>query len=374
MPRRIPQLLLLAVLVTATIGAFTNPDPGDANQSPSASGGAGPSFADSEAAAELGIPIDVDSPFDPYMPYVNGPEPDAAAAAVAAEQLRTRWTQMQGAQAECMKDRGFTYYPVPWVANTEYRRFPNGDVLVLPRLPASRAEVERRGYGIQAAEDFTDEATEVEEQNRNYRESLAPAAQTEYDLALLGPDPHEATPEDTANTCGEIAAQAVPVDDSDWVPPPADEFWFEFGDLVLAMAELVDIGAPSDPAVQNAAQAWESCMAKKGYDFTTSRFLQYGPINPWAAHTLALRTLPDGSVGDAWHNYQGENFTRPEERSLSGSPAEIKIAVDDFDCRVEADYEAIHLEAQLRLEAEFVAQNKARLDAMVAFVTTANGS
>jgi hypothetical protein len=55
-----------------------------------------------------------------------------------------------------------------------------------------------------------------------------------------------------------------------------------------------------------------------------------------------------------------------DQRSLVGSPAEAEIALADFDCRAETDYEARFAAIQLELEQEFVDQNRPRLELMVA--------
>jgi hypothetical protein len=55
-----------------------------------------------------------------------------------------------------------------------------------------------------------------------------------------------------------------------------------------------------------------------------------------------------------------------EQRSLVGSAAEAVIALADYDCRVETDYEARFLDVQLDLERQLVEANRDQLNKLMA--------
>jgi hypothetical protein len=88
--------------------------------------------------------------------------------------------------------------------------------------------------------------------------------------------------------------------------------------------------------------------------------------NPMSALTLAMRTAPDGTVGPGSGGVFWDTDAPANQRSLVGSPAEAKIAVADYDCRVETDFEMRFLGVHLELEQIFVDQHRAQLDKMKA--------
>ncbi|MDR2377893.1 MAG: hypothetical protein LBD70_00510 [Bifidobacteriaceae bacterium] len=205
--------------------------------------------------------------------------------------------------------------------------------------------------------------------NIEYQASLSDEAAREYDLALHGPNPYESSDALADESCLGQAVTANPADGPGASLSPADQFAAQFWDLGRAMDDLVFSGVRADQAVIEANAAWALCMDAKGYDLASGNLYSADQVEPWTAHTLALRTKADGSLGDAWYNYSSDDATPEDERSLGGWPAEIAIAVDDFDCRHDTDYETVYRDVQLRLEEEFVEYNKDRLDMMVAYVT-----
>ncbi|MDR3107355.1 MAG: hypothetical protein LBU05_04050 [Bifidobacteriaceae bacterium] len=370
--RSVAALALLSLTAVAgctdaqrQVGTSRQPDttpPGGAVQSPAAG----------TYLAVAGIPLGDDSPFAPYLPFVKGPPQDAAVSAAADQRARERQDRVEADIAKCMKGRGFDYYPVEWVKDDPVRLFPGGDVMELPRLPLTRDETERIGYGVEPPGDLAGAVAESNQMNIEYLTSLDLNGRQEYDLALNGPNPYEPVPQAAAKGCAEIAIEANPVDGSQWSASPQDQFDSQFSGLGRAMADIVYAAVRGDPAVASLNRRWASCMDDKGYDLGSGNLYDESQVEPWTAYTLALRTRADGSLGETWYTYSSENETPEDERSLSGSPAEIQIAVDDFDCRGETDYEATYRAVQLRLEAEFVAANKEQMDAMAAF-TAAQG-
>jgi hypothetical protein len=283
------------------------------------------------------IPLGDDTPFAPYLPYVNGPDDPDAAEREAAD--KARHEADQAFMVECMKEAGFVYYEEPWTEPSVNRFFENGDVLWLPALQATRDETARAGYGLMEAIDLPGlAATEVMVRNSQYRDTLSEAARTEYDLQVDGPDPYDPSPPAHEPGCAELLAAKREVETSLATEQEAslsDVFDQQFGELVGGMETLVMTGLRYDSNVAGLNSQWASCMANRGYDLTSGGYPQEG-LTPWVAWDMALRTRADGTLGDAWYNYQGEEFTPEEERSLLGTTAEIQIALDDFDCRQEA--------------------------------------
>jgi uncharacterized protein YceK len=99
--------------------------------------------------ARSGVPIEAETPFAPYLPYLELP-------ASATEEYDLWQGEVfdlgEGERAKCMKAEGFDYQPRVWETwNPEQfsplGTFAEGDVLWLPWLPETREEVEARGYG-----------------------------------------------------------------------------------------------------------------------------------------------------------------------------------------------------------------------------------
>ncbi|MCL1838703.1 MAG: hypothetical protein FWG47_05235 [Propionibacteriaceae bacterium] len=268
--------------------------------------------------------------------------------------------------AQCMKERGFTYSPQFFEdESSDWDMFPNGAVLHLPTLLNAREEVVKTGYGMFTAPELSLQ-TEAETENSNYRKSLSPAARDQYDLALLGYlSPYDPPDPNIPESCRQKAMREHP-------SPPVEEtnkdlYWQQYGQLALAMDELVSWRVSEDLRVAVLNAEWNACMSKQSYDLTSGNLYSRSNVSPWAAYTRALRTKANGQLGESWFNYQFEQTTPLDERSLLGTPQELEIAVADFDCREETDYLNRFAQVQIELERTFVEKNKKQLDAMLAF-------
>jgi hypothetical protein len=266
-----------------------------------------------------------------------------------------------------MLERGFTYYPEPWEDMPDTfetnRPFAEGDRLWLPTLPTTREEVEAEGYGIQAPLEVRMFSEETLTPNESYRDSLSPAAQELYDLALYGPDPY--APVDPNATAGCLELTMGP--EQELTITAKTMFWSQYSELVLAMTELAGANIYSDPRIVEINHQWATCMKNKGYDLASGALASPDDIDPWDAWQLARHTLPDGTLGESWYTNPPYQLTPPEERSLSGSPAELAIALDDFDCRTSVDYMSIFYGVQWELEAAFVEEHQDQLTEMMEF-------
>jgi hypothetical protein len=308
------------------------------------------------------------SPFSPYTALISaftGPQDEDQASVERAAKI-------QDFLAECMKGRGFDYTPAePVPLEEDPRLFAEGDVLWLPQLPASRAEAAVRGYGVMAAPPLASERVSVGElANRDYRDSLGAAAQAAYDQAFTGTsDPYAEPDPDAPTGCTALAFAQYP-EEAAATPSPEALFWDLHGELAEAMDSLVSQGVGLDPRTQDLNAEWNACMTDRAYDLTSGNLYSLEDVSPWAAWTLALRTMADGRVGDAWYNYDYEEVTPVEQRSLAGTPAEVAIALDDYDCRAQVDYERRYRAIQLKLEQAFVERHRPELDSLLAFADT----
>ena len=92
-----------------------------------------------------------------------------------------------------------------------------------------------------------------------------------------------------------------------------------------------------------------------------------GP-SPLSAVDLAVRTRPDGSVGDP-HPDAPTSEIPFDERYLTGDPAERAVALADFDCRAATDYLERLTTIQIDLEEEFVHARAQALEEVAATLT-----
>jgi hypothetical protein len=313
-------------------------------------------------------PLAGETPFGPYLPYVNGPSDGSREADLAAEEAA--FNAEEAAIAECMKAQGFDYTPAEWQAEEVAVYFPDGDKLRLPSLPPEREDAATRGYGVAGPQTLLAGLVDTERANADYYESLNVGQQAAYDLAWAGPVDSSGMWNSSDYGCLGVGEDAV-LSSSPSVSS-SREFWVAFGDLARAMDQLPVL---DDPAVHEADRDFDRCMFDKGFDLTSGAEFSAGQGGPWAAWTMALRTKEDGTLGDSWHtDWLAAGQMPPEdELSLLGTAAEIKIAVADFECRAEVDYAARFREAHLRLEDEFVGERKAELEEMKAFVQEHTG-
>ncbi|MDR2564790.1 MAG: hypothetical protein LBC97_01780 [Bifidobacteriaceae bacterium] len=298
-------------------------------------------------------------PLDPYRPYSDVPDVGEDQRALN----KARYDAISLETAACMARSGFEYWPEEDVDATVYSVSINGPAFAsVPVLPASRAPATESGYGRSAPADVPQ--PDQVAANRSYFDGLTASGQAAYNMALYGAESPD-NPE-TENGCASRAAAAHPEPSPNSRAQAVAQFQEDFGALQQAMADLVLYGVMDSRDGVALDREWSACMASSGLDLNVDMpMLPSGP-NPHYALVLALRTLPDGSLGKSWLNYQGDEFTPPEERTLLGSQPEIDIALADFDCRASMDYDNRLVEIQRKLEQEFVNQHKTELDQMVA--------
>jgi hypothetical protein len=313
-----------------------------------------------------------DSPFAQYMPVIvellSLPEYTSAQEA----EIRARDTAISEFIAGCMRERGFDYFWDEWEPDEPSAAavfFADGvDLIPVNRLPGSIDRVRAEGYGLQSPTGGSESGAETSGAslaNEEYRSSLSVGSRSAYDLALTGQD-YEKEPDPAIPPgCGALAIEEYPEVETT-APSTRQRFWAEFGPLVLGMNTVVLEDAFQDQRVRDLSLGWYDCMAEAGYDELTAGW-RYSTENVTinAGVELAMTTLPDGETGWYWYDI-GSQDTPDGQRSLVGSEAEIAIAVADFECRQPLDYFGTHRAVQLELEQEYVDDNQAAFDGLLA--------
>jgi hypothetical protein len=279
-----------------------------------------------------------------------------------------------------MKGAGFDYEPVPYGGAAV--REPNPGLaragqLLVPHLDVDRANVAIWGYGIDPddweEELFTPpgadpEAAEAAARNDAYRASLSAAAQEEYATALAGPADQEGRRSDPSGQgCAAKARSEVP--DVALAPGGTEQF-FEAHEAVLwEMAELTKWDVGMDPRSVRLDQEWAACAVGKGLDFSV--VLPEGEDGGGTDASMANRPSPALAIEVA--AALGEDGKPIDLDSadpyLRAYPAQVEVALIDFDCRQEVDYMNRIMEIQFDLERQFADKNRDRLEAMKADAT-----
>ncbi|MDR0592555.1 MAG: hypothetical protein LBG60_04720 [Bifidobacteriaceae bacterium] len=311
--------------------------------------------------------LSAETPFTAYGPYLDGPAFDVDAARARRD---TWYAQRESAIAECMAAAGFKYHPRDPPAASDLDGMEthlsfDQDVVLVPSLAASRAAVGRHGYGVEPAPDLSlyDDAQAADRENAEYRDGLGDDGRRAYDLALQGFDGVTSdvyTPE-AAGCMGE-ALERYPGEGVAAV----DDFLSAYLDLASRLVAVAQSDVALDPRVVELNRQWDLCMVKEGVDVRGEvipgvNLAWFAAPSPALAYRLAQTEGARSVLGDSAGADELESH-----RQLTGSAVEVRIALADFDCRAETDYEARLLAVQLELEQAFVEQNRDQLDRMVA--------
>jgi hypothetical protein len=299
-------------------------------------------------------PAEEASPLDRYFELLSGQRSDEA--------MQKENAEVQEAIAVCMNEQGFDY--VPDSENGSFSVDSSG-------LDWESEEFAKTyGYGI-TTDPFGDQQGsdgDPVDPNADYIDSLSESEQAAYNEALWGP-PVESSAGDLESVeydwktagCTGSAQHAVSGDHNYWEDP-------EFTALSDGMSELYT-AVREAPLVLQAERGWAECLADAGHsgfahkdEPATSISEEYGEL------TGAPAPSSDAAGGDI--------VVVPDSTSTTSAPdpeklaqlqqREIGLATADFSCARESGYtDALNSERR-RLEQEFVDENKAALDALVA--------
>ncbi|GAA1750431.1 hypothetical protein [Agromyces humatus] len=279
-----------------------------------------------------------DSPLTKYLEPVNGTWDEERAVAESKE--------VEEIVAACMADEGFDYTPVDQSQNMSFE--DDWEERQTEEWVASN------GWGmVQTPEEMEaqqEDAEEFVDPNQPYLESLSPSEQEAYYATLYGPGPSEEELNEDGSYeynweeagCQGAAQHEVQGDTNYW----EDD---EFADLVAAMTSLWE-ELPKQPEVAELNEKWSACMADAEYpDFAERAEAQNSIIEQLNAF------------------WEGENPTEPSADELKAlKQQEIDIALADFRCAKELDYDNVEFTAQFDLEDQFIVDHKSELDALLA--------
>lgn len=288
-----------------------------------------------------------DSPLSKYLEPVNG----------GASFDEDAWAEQQKKSEElvaaCMSDEGFEYKPVDQSQgvmmtsedfedqNTEEWVAANGWGMVQTQADIDKMQSESEG------EEFVDP-------NQEYVESLSATEQEAYYATLYGvPPAEEELGEDgsyeynweTAG-CQGAAQHEVQGDTNYW----EDE---EFAPLVESMGAMWE-ELQKRPELVELDAKWADCMADAGYSELKKR-------------NEASMAISD-EMNALYEESQGEQIDDAVLKELK--EREIDMALADFRCAKDIDYNNVQLTAQFAQEEQFIEDHKAELDALIAAYST----
>ncbi|MCU1406424.1 MAG: hypothetical protein JWQ43_2727 [Glaciihabitans sp.] len=250
--------------------------------------------------------------------------------------------------AACMSGEGFEYIPVDQNQGTIISSDDGVD-------RETEEWVASHGYGFtQTPEEIeaqNDEATQYDDPNAPYVESLSMGEQTAYYAVLYGePTPEEDLNEDGSSeynweTAGCQGSASHEVQGENVYEDPAHK------GVLDAMNDLYNT-LQSSPEMKKLDADWATCMADAGF-------------SEFKAKTEAVQSVIDDS--NALYEDMDENSTGPTPEELAAvRDTEIEVALADFTCSEKVDYTDTSLASQFELEEQFVIDHKAELDSLIA--------
>jgi hypothetical protein len=368
-PGAIQVLVAAAGIVMLLVAGCTGEPRDDPSGGAGAAASAGQGSKGGEGApGQTWVALADDTPLGPYRQYTDGPEADLAADAQARAEAQG---EREAIVAECMKQAGFDYYPVPyggsmtgegerWVAQAL-------STLTIPELSEDRAEVAKWGYGIDPDDYYTQddqdrdpEFQRISQKNSDHLNSLSEDGQRAYQMALSGAAQGEGVPAESMGGCsGEAYARVLEI------VPASSDFSERHHDVISALIDLARMDVAMDPATVAAHREWDACMLEAGVDLAPhvavdaqgNGLTDSGYANqatPVVALEFARAMGPDGALLD------------DEPGFLRAYPAQLEVALADYDCRQKVDYTGRIIAAQRDVEQRFLDQNRAALEAMKA--------
>ncbi len=263
--------------------------------------------------------------------------------------------------AECMAEQGFDYTPVDqsqWM----------GEVTEMDELDVEWGTLEfaeQYGYGFTTDpygyedDDAVDPGQEYVDPNEDYVAAMSEGEQEAYYAALWGePQDGELDPEAewdwTTGGCQGKAQHEV---------FEGGEASTEFADLEDEMTALWE-AVEADPRLAELNAAWASCMADAGHAGYAAVGDAENEISE-AMNAIWEEGLPtvegDGTEFDAeaWEAQEAA----VQEKMKDLTPREIELAVADFTCREEIDYEDQRVAVDHDHQQRFVDEHRAELEA-----------
>jgi hypothetical protein len=303
--------------------------------------------------------------------------PSAGFEAQREAEVRTT-DEREALVAVCMKGAGFDYYAVPYGGPLTEEPHPylvRADYLMVPPLDSDRAAVAQWGYGVDSEASVEDElfgnqdpaVREKTELNQQYVDSLSAAGRHEYQTALYGFDPEreDVQGKPPEGCLGEALASVPDLD----VTPYGGDFRETYWDLLGQLTEVTTWDVGIDPRSVALDQEWQLCAESKGLDFSTFVFTATMPDGsevPSSDMALLNRPSPGNAIRLARQlGEDGEMMAAGEgQAALRAYPAQVQVALADYDCRQQTDYMNRLMEIQRDVEQQFLDANRSALEEM----------
>lgn len=303
-----------------------------------------PSFLDSERdVGSSTIP-----PIDP-----NVPQSDIAAIrqqlfGASGESEAAQHRRHEEIVQSCMRDQGFTYEPIPFVAADS----PNFDPTIDP------GEFAREyGYGRSTLFEVDEIASAVaaatfRNPNDEIRAGLSQGALAAYFEALFGPPAESGTSEDG----GYIPADPMSGCLGDASAVYGGIYTLDIStaarDALLNVERFISV----DPEVRSAQDAWATCMRAAGYEVSTKEDAVALTDSLWSP-LLATSATKSVTTSDS----QGNHITvripdLDPDRLAEAQRFEIQVAVTDFDCDRSGGLSEAIGEARIRIQEQLISQ------------------
>ena len=313
------------------------------------------------------------SPLDEYLGFTDWFQTQEEAK--RAENARI--VREEDLTAQCMHERGFDYVPylgeipgwgrssdwlIPQSYNPEWVAEYGLGLFADPPLQTVTFGVPMEEQGMHSPSD------------PNYAtfQSLSPAEQDEWRLALIGRAPWE---DDDWGTGCRFAASDQALAESNIVQAQSLLNSPEFAPLNEAIAQMRNNLA--QPVITEEEQDWLECMVNAGYpemveqcENTIPRFSpEIGGMVTWPHYLRVSEQLTQEYTQIATEHFNETGDPTPPTPADSPAMAdlqrrEIALALADFDCRVATNFEARQAARVNETESRFVNDNRAALVAL----------
>ena len=289
------------------------------------------------------------------------------------EQWRQQEVEIQESIRTCMAEQGFEYIPVSYPNDFIDFEFDE------------REWAETNGFGVttwflQEEEQFFPEDDFVDPNQENI-EAMSDSERDAYYEALYGDyEEYEPTYDEDGNEIFEFEGFGSGCEPEAYeaVYGGQDDVYLEFGEELEALYEKVE----SDPRIVAIQDDWSACMADLGYTFSNQEEMyeyiftdfqaradevlgsQFNdPFAGWTEEEINefFETKSDEEIEAFFVEAESATRSDVDEEALAAlNEEEIALAVADIDCR--GDSQDIYQEVYAEYEADFVRQNRTRLE------------
>lgn len=301
-----------------------------------------------------------------------------AYADVDADEASDKQMRVEELVAQCMAGEGFEYTPVDYgAAGTELPMPTTDDGETLASGTLEYAQ--QYGYGIttnpwagSGAPDPAATAQAWVDPNQEYLDSMTESEMAAYQAALYGEEPSFTDDEDWDNWhptweeqgCYGFANHEVygdqmgnGGDDNEWADLEAEV------DTLWASVE-------TDPRVAEATESWASCMSDAGHPGLTAVHDAEDSISS-AVNAVYDDDDPHADLDDDPTPEDVAAADAALQESIAEiTPQEISLAVADYTCRDEVDYDRIRHAVSVDLQQEFYDAHKVELETYVESTTS----